>query len=837
LDQLIFEVSGEEIYFRSVIFAMFIVFGIVTSRILTRRKKIEEALRDSEERFRAITSSAKDAIIMTDNEGKVSYWNSAAERMFGYTKKEAVGKEMYKLIVPKRFHEGFLTGFANFKKIGQSDLAGKPFELWAVRKDGREFQVELSVSALLAKGKKYVVGIVREITERKKAERAIRESQKKFERLFMSNPEASVYSDADDRVLDINPRFSELFGYSLDEARGQLLDDLIVPDDLKEEGKMLTEIREGYVYHDTVRKKKDGSLVPVSISSASITNENQNLGNVVLYKDITERKKMERAVERQRDIAVTLSGAGNLDEALNRLFDNLLEMEEFDCAGFYLFDKKTGELDMIAYKDLPDKFVEKVSHFDADSPYTKVVLEGKPLYQKTNDFPPPIREGLQSDGILSVAAIPIQYEGEIIGHLNLASHTSEEISVSTRQVLESVGAQIGETIVRVRMEEKLRKSEEKLKQYSEHLEELVQERTQELSESEKRYSVLVEGASDGVIIVQDGKHIFANKKFGDIVGYSKDEIIGLPMEKLVDEKYLQLIKERDMRMIQGETVPPIIEVELTTKNEEHIPIEASSTLIQYLDRPAALIIVRDIRDRKRAEETRQRLEKLAAIGELATMVGHDLRNPLQSIENATYYLKNECARKCNPIPQQAKTMLQVISNSISYADKIIRDLQDFSSIKKPTLKKRDINTIVKEALAHVKATGNVEFRKELSLLPEIEIDEDQMKRVFLNLITNAVQAMETGGKLTISTKKTSDSIEVSFRDTGIGIPKENMDKIFKPLFTTKSKGMGMGLAICKKFVEAHSGSIEVESEAAKGTTFTVKLPIQHKMEVTAIASE
>jgi signal transduction histidine kinase len=229
------------------------------------------------------------------------------------------------------------------------------------------------------------------------------------------------------------------------------------------------------------------------------------------------------------------------------------------------------------------------------------------------------------------------------------------------------------------------------------------------------------------------------------------------------------------------------------------------------------------------EEQRLKLEKLATVGELATMVGHDLRNPLQSIENAVYYLKNECAPKLPvSIPQKAKEMFQVISDSVDYADKIIRDLQDFSAIKTPRLEKTDINAMIKKTLSRVHIPNNIELRTELGALPEINVDKDEIKRVFMNLTTNGIQAIENGGTLIVATKKTEGFVEVSFKDTGIGIPKENMERLFTPFFTTKAKGMGIGLSICKKFVESHGGSIEVESEVGKGTVFTVKLPIHQE---------
>ena len=234
---------------------------------------------------------------------------------------------------------------------------------------------------------------------------------------------------------------------------------------------------------------------------------------------------------------------------------------------------------------------------------------------------------------------------------------------------------------------------------------------------------------------------------------------------------------------------------------------------------------------KNAQEQLIKVERLAAIGEVATMVGHDLRNPLQSIENAAYYLSNELQflAPSLPNPQETMEMLQAINNSVNYAAKIIRDLQDFSATKTPILKKANINNIVRDTLQQTQTPNNVELRTEMGSLQEIELDEDQIKRAFMNLAANGIQAMENGGgTLTVSTKQTEGFVEITFKDTGEGISKENLPKLYAPLFTTKAKGMGLGLPICKKFVENHGGTINVESKIAKGTAVTVKLPIPKK---------
>jgi len=333
----------------------------------------------------------------------------------------------------------------------------------------------------------------------------------------------------------------------------------------------------------------------------------------------------------------------------------------------------------------------------------------------------------------------------------------------------------------------------------------------------------VEEASDGVTITQDEKIVFANGKAAEIFGYSRNELMGLAVVKLIDEKYYPLVKERYEKRLQGMIVPSTYEIEMVTKTGQRVPVELGSTRINYQGRSAVLVILRDIKDRKRVEEERLKLEKLTAVVELATMVGHDLRNPLQSIENAIYYLKTELP--CLLASEKGKDMLRVIDNSVNYADKIVRDLHAFSAEKAPALKQTDVNMLVEETLSQIQTLGNVELRTELRELPQVMVDKDQIERVLMNLTLNGIQAMENGGTLTVSTKKAKGFVEISFTDTGVGIPEENMEKIFSPFFTTKARGMGMGLAICKKFVGDNGGTIQVKSEVGKGTTVVVKLPL------------
>ncbi|MFZ3136292.1 MAG: PAS domain S-box protein [Thermodesulfovibrionales bacterium] len=159
-----------------------LAFGIITLRIRADHKRIDESLRESEEKFRAMSASAKDAIIMIDNEGNISYWNEAAEKMFGYSEQEALGKELHTFLSSQRYHEAYRNGFSKFKTNGQGVAVGKTLELEAMRKDGTEFPIELSVSAVKLKGKWNATGIVRDITERKLAEEALQKNEEELKK-------------------------------------------------------------------------------------------------------------------------------------------------------------------------------------------------------------------------------------------------------------------------------------------------------------------------------------------------------------------------------------------------------------------------------------------------------------------------------------------------------------------------------------------------------------------------------------------------------------------------------------------------------------------------------
>ena len=234
------------------------------------------------------------------------------------------------------------------------------------------------------------------------------------------------------------------------------------------------------------------------------------------------------------------------------------------------------------------------------------------------------------------------------------------------------------------------------------------------------------------------------------------------------------------------------------------------------------------RELREAQEKMVRQERLATLGQLAGSVGHELRNPLGVISNAIYFLKMTQ-------PDASETILEyldIIEKETRTSDKIVTDLLDFTRIKSVDREPAAVSDLLAQTLKRYPVPASVEVQLDLPAdLPPVYADPRQIVQVLGNLVTNAFQAMTApgelpgAGKLTLTARLQSDMIAIAVQDSGVGIPPENMGKLFEPLFTTKTKGIGLGLAVSQKLTEANGGRIEAHSEPAQGSTFTVYLPV------------
>jgi signal transduction histidine kinase/PAS domain-containing protein len=223
-------------------------------------------------------------------------------------------------------------------------------------------------------------------------------------------------------------------------------------------------------------------------------------------------------------------------------------------------------------------------------------------------------------------------------------------------------------------------------------------------------------------------------------------------------------------------------------------------------------------------------ERLAAIGQTAGMVGHDIRNPLQAIIGEVYLANTEIATL--PDSEEKANLLEslaMIKQNIEYMNKIVLDLQDFAKPLNPFAEETNIEQMIQELLKRNGVPANVQTSAKIEADAQIvRADSAYMKRILGNLVSNAVQAMPNGGKLSVQAHREKSTVIITVQDTGVGIPEGAKDKLFTPLFTTKAKGQGFGLAVVKRLTEALGGTVTFESQEGKGTTFTIILPAPNK---------
>jgi PAS domain S-box-containing protein len=218
----------------------------------------------------------------------------------------------------------------------------------------------------------------------------------------------------------------------------------------------------------------------------------------------------------------------------------------------------------------------------------------------------------------------------------------------------------------------------------------------------------------------------------------------------------------------------------------------------------------------------QEKERLAAIGATAGMVGHDIRNPLQALTSEVYLIKTELATMPqHEAKQNIKDSLDSIEQGIMYINKIVADLQDYSRPLNPEFQEVALANLISDVIKTIAIPDNVKLFLKIKPLPMISLEPTFTRRALTNLINNAIQAMPNGGQLEIATYQEKDHIRIKVADTGVGIPDEVKAKLFTPMFTTKAKGQGLGLAVVKRLIEAQGGSISFESKVGTGTTFWV----------------
>lgn len=369
----------------------------------------------------------------------------------------------------------------------------------------------------------------------------------------------------------------------------------------------------------------------------------------------------------------------------------------------------------------------------------------------------------------------------------------------------------------VAINEKLRTSQEEIMYYSNSLEERVDERTREISVVKERLQAFMDSSSEGFSLYDEHLNIIEANRV--VLSHfrgrtTKEDVIGKNITELYpgieDTEWF-----RAYRKVLETGEPYYADAQPGVASMSNMFLSASAFKVGS----GLGVVSRDVSRRVMADERLRHAEQMAAVSRMGATVAHDLRGPLGAIVQAVNMVKND--------PSLSPKMLQMIEESADRSLKMISNWRSSTREIEPVLVKTDLGALVRRVLEGTTIPSDVEVVTLLDDgLDSVSIDPDIMHRVIDNLVRNAIEAMPSGGKLSISAEMDHGGVSLKVSDTELGIPEEASKKIFSPLYTTKAGGMGLGLAFCRKAVEAHDGSISFQSKVGEGTTFTVKLPVK-----------
>lgn len=348
------------------------------------------------------------------------------------------------------------------------------------------------------------------------------------------------------------------------------------------------------------------------------------------------------------------------------------------------------------------------------------------------------------------------------------------------------------------------------------------------------YQALFEAAGDAIMITcleneAPGRILSANKAAAELYGYPIHELLAMDVVQLVPEGKAEQFKDRVKTVIAGGWTHQ--RVRRRKKDGTFIVVDLSMGLLPLDEQNCILSFCRDVTEKLQAEEELQRANQMILIGQMAAGLAHEIKNPLAGIKVSLEVLADDLE-----LQPEDKELFARIINEANRMEKLIKNLLNYARPQQSQFDLVDISQLLRNSLknAEVAATAQkgltIRFQSDFAAeLPQVEADSSQMQQVFLNILLNAVDAMENTGTVTVATRVADEGhIQIKVADTGKGLSAMALEKIFTPFFTTKTKGTGLGLSICKRLIEQHGGSIVVASRPDQGTSFTITLPLKQK---------
>ena len=769
------------------------LLGVVSiMRDITERKKAEDALKESEARFRTVFEGTGLGIALVDFNGKTLGVNPAFEQMLGYNMEEfAEIASSLKYLHP----EDSMVDAELYLEMVKGKREHYTVDKRYIRKDGGVIWGRQNLSVVRsAEGKpKYFIAMVEDITERKKMEEALRQSEERYRELF-ENANDSIYThDLAGNFISINKAAELVTGYTRDEVIGMNIARILTPESMERARQMIArKVSDGgQTRYELEIVTKDGHKVLLEVNTRLIYEGGKPVGTQGIARDITERKLIEEALRQsEHNYRVLFEGTidGMFVTGTETVTIVLANQTAAKMCGFDSAENTIGinPLDLVH----PDDRERVLGFFMEDA-----LGKGE---QEVHEFRVITKDGREI--WVSGMGTRIEYGGK------------PAVLSSIRDITE-----------RKRMDEALR-------------------------QSEQSYRVFLESTHDSIIVVdaETFKITFGNRRASMMFGFDPvlQDAVGMNLLDFIHPEDREIAIKGFVEDLYQAERRRRYDVRAKTQDGRELWISALGTRIEFQGKIAVLLSLRDVTKDKQMEEEKRKLEdqiqlagRLAAVGELAAGVAHELNNPITAIKGYAQLLT-----KKKELDEPLRKDLETIYRESQRAARITQNLLSFARRHEPEKHLISLNEAIEKTLelqAHPMKLNNIELVVELAPdLPKTLADFHQMQQVFVNIINNAEQAMIEAhgkGRFVVKTQKVRDMIRISFADNGPGISEENLKRIFDPFFTTKEvgKGTGLGLSICYGLVEAHGGRIYAQSKPQQGATFVVEIPIVSENELVA----
>jgi two-component system NtrC family sensor kinase len=727
---------------------------------------------DSEDRYRKIVELVPDGILTADINGVITSCNTAHVDMTGFSKAALVGKHFSELPTVRA---GDIPTYAGIIASLAKGETPEPFEFTWLHRDGSSHQGEIRMALIRTEGEVTgVQAIIRDITTRAEASEALRESEEKYRSLVELSPMGIVVVNLDGVIESCNAALAASLGYSADEIVGKHFSELptAVPGDVPHFYETYDHVlvNEELEPFDLQWIHRDGSRRWGKIEVAPLKLHGETAGFQAVVTDITHRIEAEGALRQSEAKFRTLA-----EQSPNMIFINK--------NGRVVYANRECEEVMGYARD--ELYAEDFDFRTLIAPESRDLVEANlrshmngeevPAYEYTLMT----KDGRRIEAILKTTLV--QYEGEtaILGTIT---------DISERKQMESA-----------------------------------------LRESEEQLAAVVQNVADAVFRFKEGQITWANDRIEEMLGYSKGEMVGLDAGLFLhsDVKMSDMYKEvgaglEKQGFFHGNT-------RARRKDGSIAEIEYSASQIPGREPVELVGVARDVTARSQLEQQLQLAGRLAAVGELAAGVAHELNNPLAAVQAFAQYLADR-----EGLDEDAKKDVGTIYREAQRASRITGNLLSFARRHPPETSFISINDVLERSLelhAYRMKVNGIDVVTELEpSVPKTMADFHQLQQVFINLITNAEQAITAArghGRLEVKTRMAGSTIQITFADDGPGVAEEHVTSIFDPFFTTKGvgEGTGLGLSICHGIISEHGGSIHVDSQPDQGTTFAVELPV------------